>query len=166
LPARQIVGITGIVATSRFEGAFVDVGDLDRTTISGFMVAGSEYDPVPLVSQGRVGDAPLRGTLSDHEIEDAIGWARVADPLSGTREPAQAIAEVVDAILDSRRMLLPLAVCPSDYQGTDPNVFVVVPATIDRGGAVPHVLDLPLEEIKQIQNASKNVAEAVKRHKI
>jgi malate/lactate dehydrogenase len=165
VPARQIVGINGLIASSRLRAALADVGGVDRRTID-VTVLGSEADPVPLLSLARVGGEPLADAFSERDVEDAIVWASVADPspLAVTLSPAEAIAAIIEEIAKPTGRVMPLTVLSPPSDGR-PDTFAVLPATIDRQGVtpVPDELDVTDDERAGLRTASTNVAEAVER---
>jgi malate dehydrogenase len=171
-PAGRIVGITGLVGSALFAAALKEVGGIDPTAVN-CMVLGSGGDlMVPLVSQCRVGGAPLTTVLSQFEIDEAIRRMKAAARETDAQQSAwneaaaaMAITRIVREITDPSRAVMPLSVFSPGFYGTGLGTFVVLPATINRGGAAAseRVLALWQREIEQLQNASKEVAEAVRR---
>jgi malate dehydrogenase len=165
----RVMGMAGMLDTARFR-AFIAWHTKTPPSKVEALTLGSHGDtmvPVPRLS--RVNGRPLPEVLAPAEIDSLVertrdGGAEIVRLLkrgSAWWAPSAAITEMVRAIVNDERRVLPLsAFCRGEF-GID-GVYVGVPARLGRGGVLEIVdLGLTADEIAGLRAAAAEVSERV-----
>jgi malate dehydrogenase len=123
--------------------------------VHAFVLGGHGDTMVPLPRYSTVGGVPITELLSPERIEALVqrtrdGGAEIVALLktgSAFYAPAASTAQMVDAILNDRHMILPCAALLEGQYGTD-GVFVGVPVRLGRAG-IEEILEIELTPSEQ-----------------
>ena len=148
-PRERVVGMAGVLDSARFRTFIAWELGVSVASTSAFVLGGHGDTMVPLPRYSSVGGVPITELLDGDQIERLVqrtrdGGAEVVALLktgSAFYAPAAAVAQMVDAILNDRRTVLPCAAYLQGEYGID-GLFVGVPVKLARGG---------IEEIVQIE---------------
>ena len=171
LPHNKVVGMAGVLDSSRFSHFLADEFTVSVKDVTSFVLGGHGDTMVPVISYSTVSGIPVPDLIemgfSTQERIDAI----VARTRSGGGEivallktgsayyaPATSAISMAEAYLYDQKRLLPAAVHLTGQYGVD-NLYVGVPVIIGAGGVEKVV------EIKLDAEAKKNLdvsVEAVK----
>jgi malate dehydrogenase len=148
-PRERVIGMAGVLDTARFRTFIAWELGVSVESTSAFVLGGHGDTMVPLPRYSAVGGVPITELLDAERLERLIqrtreGGAEVVALLktgSAFYAPAAAVAQMVDAILNDRRTILPCAAYLDGEYGVD-GLFVGVPVKLGRRG---------IEEIVQIE---------------
>jgi malate dehydrogenase len=164
-PAKRIIGMAGMLDTARFRALLamelnVDVQDVDT------VVMGSHGDTmVPLLSRTTVDGVSLsnlvnRGRITEervnaivertrHSGSEVVGLLKTG---SAFIAPAVSIAQMVDCILNDKKMTLPcMAHLDGEYGAK--GIYAGVPVVLGAGG-VEKVIELPMDTSESVAFAA------------
>ncbi len=167
LPRNRLVGQGGMLDSTRFRCFVawelgVSVKDVQCYVLGGH----TDVTMVPIVSTAQVGGIPLRQLLSQQRIDALIDRTRKGGTevvgLLGTSAwyaPAWACVEMVEAILQDRKRVLPCSVHLEGEYGIR-DAYVGVMAQLGAGG-VEKVIEVKLEpaELEGLRKAAEAVRE-------
>jgi malate dehydrogenase len=141
LPSDRVVGMAGVLDSSRFR-AFVAM-ELGVSVVNtcAFVLGGHGDTMVPLPRYCTVGGVPITELMSAEQIESIVertrnGGAEIVSLLktgSAFYAPASAVATMVDAIVNDRHMVLPCAAYLEGQYGHD-GLYVGVPTRLGNNG--------------------------------
>ena len=148
-PAERVVGMAGVLDSARFRTFIAEELGVSVTNTHAFVLGGHGDTMVPLPRYSTVGGVPITELLTDERIEALVqrtrdGGAEIVGLLktgSAFYAPAASTAQMVDAILNDRHMILPCAALLQGQYGID-GLFVGVPVRLGRAG---------IEEIVEIE---------------
>jgi malate dehydrogenase len=153
LPKSRVMGMAGVLDTARFRSFLAAELDVSVRDVCTMVLGGHGDQMVPLPRYTTIGGIPLPSLLSSERIEAIVqrtrdGGAEITKLLgtSAYYAPGAAIAEMVEAIVQDRKRILPVAAyCESEY-GVG-GYFVGVPAKLGVGGVEKiYELDLTPQE--------------------
>jgi malate dehydrogenase len=164
-PKRRVVGMAGILDTSRFRTFIAWETGASVKDVQTLVLGGHGDQMVPLVSATTVGGVPLAQLVPRDRIEAMVertakGGGEIVQLLgtSAWYAPGAAAAQMVDAImLDEKRVLPCTAYLEGEY-GID-GLYMGVPAKLGRDGVEEVVVLELLDDEQQALDAS---AEAVR----
>jgi malate dehydrogenase len=168
-PHRRVVGMAGVLDTSRFMNFLRNVTGVAATDMEAMVLGTHGDDMVPLLDSSVLGDRPLSTALDGADLESVVERTRNAGAEivghlktgSAYFAPAVAIGLMVDAILGDGGDVLPVSTYLDGEYGIR-GVFLGVPARLDRSGVVEVVeLELSDREIRMLERASEGVLERV-----
>ncbi len=151
-PPERVMGQSGALDSTRFRTFIAQAVGASVQDISAMVIgAHSDTHMVPLASLATVGGVPLRLLLSGDRIAGLVertrkGGAEIVNLLkSGSAffAPGAAITQMVEAILQDRKRVLPLSAYLTGQFGVR-DLYVGVPAVLGAGG-VERILEVPLE---------------------
>jgi len=167
-PRERVVGMAGILDTSRFRTFVAWETGSSVKDVTALVLGGHGDQMVPVVSATTVGGVPLRQLLSEERIEaivrrTAVGGGELVELLgtSAWYAPGAAAAQMVDAIcLDEKRVLPCTAHLEGEY-GID-GLYLGVPVKPGRGG-VEEIVELEVEpgEREAVERSAASVREVV-----
>ena len=179
LPHNKVVGMAGVLDSSRFRHFLADEFNVSVEDVTAFVLGGHGDTMVPLVRYSTVAGIPLPDLIkmgwTTQEKLDAIvqrtrdGGAEIVGLLktgSAFYAPATSAIQMAESYLRDKRRLLPCAAHLSGQYGVD-DLYVGVPAIIGANG-VEKVAEIELlaEEKAEFQSsvdAVKGLVEACKR---
>jgi malate dehydrogenase len=142
LPRTQVLGVGALAASRRWRARLAAVAGVSVHDVSGLVLGGGGGAAVPLASCSAVAGAPAEAVLGDAALRAAAEAVRTGS--EDEHDLAAAVADVVDAVLDDTRRVLPCAVRCNGEFGVEGRA-VAVPVVVGAGGAEA-VLDLPLSD--------------------
>jgi malate dehydrogenase len=164
-PKNRVVGMAGILDTSRFRTFVAWETGASVKDVQTLVLGGHGDQMVPLVSATTVGGVPLTQLVAQGRIDELVertakGGGEIVTLLgtSAWYAPGAAAAQMVDAImLDEKRVLPCTAYLEGEY-GID-GLYMGVPVKLGRDG-VEEIVELELSEQEQAALAAS--AEAVR----
>jgi malate dehydrogenase len=167
-PRERVVGMAGILDTSRFRTFVAWETGSSVKDVTALVLGGHGDQMVPVVSATTVGGVPLRQLLSEERIEaivrrTAVGGGELVELLgtSAWYAPGAAAARMVDAILLDEKRVLPCTAHLEGEYGID-GLYLGVPVKLGRGG-VEEIVELELEpgEREALERSAASVREVV-----
>jgi malate dehydrogenase len=168
-PRERVIGMAGILDSSRFRSFIAAELNVSASDVSAFVLGGHGDTMVPLPRFSTVAGIPLPELLSAERIEALVtrtrnGGAEVVALLksgSAFYAPASSVLHMVDAILNDRRRVLPCAVLLKGEYGID-GLVMGVPVILGARG-VDRVLQINLtaEEKAALTTSAGSVRELV-----
>ncbi len=151
-PAARVMGQSGALDSTRFRTFIArELGVSVRDVAALVIGAHSDTHMVPLPSLATVGGIPLRLLLPPERIAALVertrrGGAEIVGLLktgSAFFAPGAAICEMVEAILQDRKRVIPVSAYLTGQYGVR-DLYVGVPALLGAGG-VERIFEIPLE---------------------
>ena len=154
-PRQRVIGMAGVLDSARFRTFIASELGVSVTSTHAFVLGGHGDTMVPLPRYSTVAGVPLTELLPTDRIEELVqrtrdGGAEVVALLktgSAFYAPAASVAQMVAAILNDTRAILPCAVRLEGEYGAH-GVFVGVPVKLGRGG-VEEVIQIELTAAEQ-----------------
>ena len=152
LPPERIIGQAGILDSARMR-AFVAMGlGVSVENINCYVLGGHGDDMVPLVRQSNVAGVPLNEILPADRLEAIVdrtrkGGGEIVSLLktgSAFYAPGAAVAQMVEAILKDKNLIVPAAAYMRGEYGLE-DIFFGVPVQLGRKGAVK-IIEYQLNE--------------------
>lgn len=155
MPYNKVVGMAGVLDTSRFITFLADELGVSASEIKTFVLGGHGDTMVPLISYATIGGIPLshfikNGTISEQKLNDIIqrtrqGGAEIVSLLgngSAFYSPAHSAIKMVESFLLDRKNILPCASYLNGEYGVK-GLYVGVPVVIGAQG-VEKVIEVEL----------------------
>jgi malate dehydrogenase len=169
-PPERVMGQSGALDSTRFRTFIAREVGVSVLDVSAMVIgAHSDTHMVPLASLATVGGIPLRLVSAPDRIAAVVertrkGGAEIVNLLktgSAFFAPGAAITQMVEAILQDRKRVLPLSAYLTGQYGLR-DLYVGVPAVLGAGG-VERILEVPLEgaERAAFQAAVASIREQV-----
>jgi len=168
-PRERVIGMAGILDSARFRTFIAWELGVSVEETHAFVLGGHGDTMVPLPRYSTVAGIPITELMTPERIEALVqrtrnGGAEVVALLksgSAYYAPAAAVTEMVDAILNDRKRVLPCAAYLRGEYGVD-GLFVGVPCVLGEGG-LQRVLEIRLSESEQaaFQHSADSVRELV-----
>lgn len=174
LPARRVIGQAGVLDSARMR-AFVamDLG-VSVENINCYVMGGHGDSMVPLTRHSNVAGVPLEKAIPADRLEAIVertrkGGGEIVSLLktgSAFYAPAAGIAQMVEAILKDKQLIVPAAVYMDGQYGLK-DIYFGVPAQLGRNGVEKIVeYDLNEKEIAALKASAQGVAENIAKLKI
>ncbi len=171
-PKNRIIGMAGILDTSRFKAFIAEELNVAPKEIETVVLGSHGNEMVPLLSHTFVNKKPLKDLLSEEKINAIIERTRNAGAeivglqkdTSAYIAPAASIAQMIDSILNDKKMILPCSAYINGEYGAE-RIFIGVPAVLGKDG-VEKIIELKLEKeekeefeksVESIKNLVKNL---------
>ena len=165
LPKHRILGMAGTLDTARFKHFIAQELNCHPQQIN-TIVLGTHGDAmVPLLSHTTFNNQPLSQLLHQEKINEIVkrtqqGGAEIVNYLktgSAFFAPALAIVELLNAILNNTKKILPCSVLlQGEYNVND--IFMGVPVQLGKEGVEKIIeIELSVEEKKQLQHAAEHI---------
>jgi malate dehydrogenase len=169
LPRNMVIGMAGVLDSARFRHFLASELGISVEDVTAFVLGGHGDDMVPLTRYTSAGGIPITQLIKPERLEEIVkrarnGGAEIVNLLktgSAYYAPASSIAQMVEAILRDRHMILPCAVyLQGEYGYRD--LFLGVPARLGARG-VEKVIEIRLtpEEKKALDASAAAVRELV-----
>ncbi|MEK6256651.1 MAG: malate dehydrogenase [Chloroflexota bacterium] len=167
LPRERIIGQAGILDSARMRAFVAMELNVSVENINCYVLGGHGDSMVPLTRHSNVAGSPLDKTMSK-KVLDAIvqrtrkGGGEIVGLLkkgSAFYAPSAAIAQMVEAILKDKHLIVPASVwLEGEYGHKD--IFFGVPVQLGRTGLEKIIeYDLNEEETEALNNSANHVAE-------
>ena len=170
LPHKKIVGMAGILDSSRFNFFLSEELNISVKDINTFVLGGHGDTMVPLVRYSTIAGIPIKdiiemGWTTKEKIENIVqrtrdGGAEIVSLLksgSAFYAPAASAIQMAEAFLKNQKRLLPCAAYVNDLYNLK-DIFLGVPVIIGSKG-VERVVEIKLneEERKEFNNSISSV---------
>src|SRR5262245_52408249 len=165
-PKQRVIGMAGVLDSARFR-AFIGMElNVSVENIHAFVLGGHGDTMVPLPRYSTVSGIPITELLPKETIDRLVqrtrdGGAEIVGLLktSAWYAPASAVVEMVDAILNDRKKILPCAAYLEGEYGIN-GLYVGVPAKLG-GKGIEQIIEitLTLEERAALQKSAAAVKE-------
>ena len=141
LPSDRVVGMAGVLDSSRFRTFIAMELGVSVVNTNAFVLGGHGDTMVPLPRYSTVGGVPITELMTDDRIDALVertrnGGAEIVSLLktgSAYYAPASSIAAMVDAIVNDRHMVLPCAAYLEGQYGYD-GLYLGVPTRLGSNG--------------------------------
>lgn len=155
LPSKRVVGMAGVLDSSRFRTFIAMELGVSVTNTFAFVLGGHGDTMVPLPRYSTVGGVPITELMAPDRIEAIVertrnGGAEVVSLLktgSAFYAPASSVAQMVDAIVNDRNMVLPCAAYLEGQFGHEA-LYVGVPTRLGQNG-VEGIVEIGLTDEEQ-----------------
>jgi malate dehydrogenase len=171
-PPRRVFGQAGILDTARFRAFLAQETGLSVAEINAYVLGGHGDDMVPILGSTNVGGVPISKLIPQERLEAIVERTRkgggeiVALLKTGSAfyAPSAALAQMIDAVLNDRKRILPCSV----YTGTNGggyginDLYLGLPAIIGSAGVEKIVsMELTDSEKEALQKSAGSVQELV-----
>ena len=166
-PRERVIGMAGVLDTARFRAFLADALEVSVEDIEAMVLGGHGDTMVPLISHAAVSGIPVTQLL-DHATLDAIiqrtreGGAEIVEFLktgSAFYAPSAAVTQMVEAIAQDKRRILPCAAWLEGEYGLS-GMYLGVPCKLGRKGLEQIVqIELTPEERVALGKSSEHVKE-------
>ena len=159
LPSDRVIGMAGVLDSSRFRAFIAMELGVSVVNTNAFVLGGHGDTMVPLPRYSTVGGVPITELMSPDRIEALVertrnGGAEIVSLLktgSAFYAPAAAVGSMVDAIVNNRHMILPCAAYLEGQYGYE-GVYAGVPTRLGSSG-VEGIVEIGLTAEEQAQFA-------------
>lgn len=167
LPRERVIGQAGILDSGRMRAFVAAELNVSVQNVNCYVLGGHGDDMVPLTRHSNVAGVPLEMALAPERLEAIVertrkGGGEIVGLLkdgSAFYAPAAALAQMVEAILLDRHLVVPASVYLEGEYGQT-GIFFGVPAQLGRTGLEKVVeYDLNAEERKALQASAARVKE-------
>ncbi|BAD41528.1 malate dehydrogenase [Symbiobacterium thermophilum] len=154
-PKNRVIGQSGVLDTARFRTFLANAIGCSFQDVVGCVLGGHGDDMVPLVRYTSAGGIPVEKLLPKETIDAIVertrkGGGEIVN-LMGTSAgyaPGMALVEMIDAILNDRKRILPsIAYLEGEYGYTDMCLGVM---TVLGGGGLEKVIELDLTDEEKV----------------
>jgi len=167
LPKSKVLGMAGVLDSARMRTFIADELRVVGSEVEAMVLGGHGDTMVPLPRYTTVKGKPVTDLLAKERLEGIVkrtrdGGAEIVGLLktgSAFYAPSASAVDMVDAIMNDQKRVLPCAVlCDGEY-GLQ-NVIVGVPVKLGRGGAEQIVeYELTVDERAALETSAKAVRE-------
>jgi malate dehydrogenase len=155
LPKHMVVGMAGVLDSSRFRYFLADEFNVSVEDVTAFVLGGHGDTMVPLPRYSTVAGIPITDLLPKERIDALVtrtanGGAEIVNHLktgSAYYAPAASAVEMVEAILKDKKKILPCAAY-LDGQYKTKGLYVGVPVKLGRSG-VEQIIEITLTPDEQ-----------------
>ncbi|MEZ5692140.1 MAG: malate dehydrogenase [Rickettsiales bacterium] len=168
LPANKVVGMAGVLDSSRFSYFLAEALNVSISDINAFVLGGHGDTMVPVVDYTTISGIPLpefvkMGWISQDKLDQIVqrtrdGGAEIVGLLktgSAFYAPAASAIRMAEAYLYDKKRIIPCAAHLSGEYGIN-NLYVGVPAVIGAGG-IEKIVEINLNE-KEKEMFDKSVS--------
>ena len=151
-PSNRVVGMAGILDTSRFRTFISQELSVSVSSISTYVLGGHGDTMVPLIGQTIVGGKPIAELIAEERLEQIVqrardGGAEIVNYLktgSAYYAPSASVVQMVESILFDKNEVLP---CTAYLQGEygASGVYAGVPVVLGQNG-VERIIEFQLTE--------------------
>jgi len=168
-PRERVLGMAGVLDTARFRAFIAQELHVSVRDVSAYVLGGHGDTMVPLVRFTTVGGIPVSGLIPAERLAEIVqrtrdGGAEIVNLLgsgSAYYAPSAAVAQMIDAIVLDKKMILPCAVYLQGEYGVK-DLYVGVPAKLGAGGVEEVIqIELTTEERAALQKSVDAVKELV-----
>jgi malate dehydrogenase len=171
LPQR-VFGQAGILDTARFRAFLAMETGYSVAEVNAYVLGGHGDDMVPLIGSTNVGGVPITKLIPAERLAAIVERARkgggeivsLLKTGSAFYAPSAALAQMIDAVLNDRKRVLPCAVYTGDNAGGYgvSDLYLGLPARIGAGGVEEIIsVDLTDDEKAALQKSAASVGELV-----
>ncbi|MFC2076581.1 malate dehydrogenase [candidate division KSB1 bacterium] len=164
--SNRVVGMAGILDTARFS-AFVSMElGVSVQDIQAMVLGGHGDSMVPVLSHCTVGGIPVTKLIKADRLEEIVqrtrdGGAEIVGFLktgSAYYAPSAGAVQMVDAIVNDQKRILPCAAYPEGKYGLD-DLYVGLPVKLGAGGVEEVIeIDLTGDEMAALKKSAESVS--------
>ena len=167
LPRARVIGQAGILDSARMRAFVAQELDVSVQNVHCYVLGGHGDDMVPLTRHSNVAGVPLDRMLSEERLQAIVdrtrkGGGEIVSLLkdgSAFYAPSAALAQMVEAILLDRHLVVPASVYLEGEYGQE-GIFFGVPAQLGRQGLEKVIeYDLNVEEQAALDESAARVRE-------
>lgn len=165
----RVIGMAGVLDTARYRTFIAEALHVSVQNVQGFVLGGHGDTMVPVPRYTTVAGIPVAELMSKDQLEKIItrtrtGGAEIVDLLkagSAFYAPSAAVVEMIDAIFNDRKKILPCTAYLEGEYGIS-GLFVGVPVKLGARG-IEQVIEIKLtaEESAALQKSADAVKELV-----
>jgi len=165
----RVIGMAGILDTARYRTFIAEALNVSVQNVQGFVLGGHGDTMVPVPRYTTVAGIPVGELMAKDQLDAIIkrtasGGAEIVNLLkagSAFYAPSAAVVEMVDAIFNDRKKILPCAAYLEGEYGIN-GLFVGVPVKLGARG-IEQILEIKLtpEEQKALEKSAAAVKELV-----
>jgi malate dehydrogenase len=166
----RVVGMAGILDTARYRTFLAEALNVSVQNVQGFVLGGHGDTMVPVPRYTTVAGIPVTELLPKEQLDQIIkrtanGGAEIVSLLktgSAYYAPSAAVVEMIDAIFNDRKKILPCAAYLEGEYGIH-GLFVGVPVKLGARG-IEQIIEIKLtaEEQAALERSANAVKELVK----
>jgi malate dehydrogenase len=174
LPRERVIGQAGILDSARMRAFVAMETGISVQNIHCYVLGGHGDNMVPLVRHSNVAGVPLADFIPAERLEAIVertrkGGGEIVGLLkqgSAFYAPAAALAQMVEAILLDRNLVVPASAYLQGEYGQS-GIFFGVPCQLGRGGLVEVIeYDLNAEEQAALEKSATHVRETIEALKL
>jgi len=168
-PKNRVIGMAGILDSARYRAFLAEALNVSVQNIQALVLGGHGDTMVPVPSYTTVAGIPITDLMPKEQLDKIIartakGGGEIVSLLktgSAYYAPAAGVAEMVDAIFNDRKKILPCAAYLEGEYGIN-GLFVGVPVKLGAGG-IEQIIEIKLtaEEHAALQKSAAAVKELV-----
>lgn len=165
----RVIGMAGVLDTARYRTFIAEALHVSVQNVQGFVLGGHGDTMVPVPRYTTVAGIPVGELMSKDQLEKIItrtrtGGAEIVDLLkagSAFYAPSAAVVEMIDAIFNDRKKILPCTAYLEGEYGIS-GLFVGVPVKLGARG-IEQIIEIKLtaEESAALQKSADAVKELV-----
>ncbi len=165
----RVIGMAGILDTSRYRTFIADALNVSVQNVQGFVLGGHGDTMVPVPRYTTVAGIPVTELMPKEQLDAIIkrtanGGAEIVNLLkagSAYYAPSAAVVEMIDAIFNDRKKILPCAAYLEGEYGIN-GLFVGVPVKLGARG-IEQIIEIKLtpEEKTALEKSADSVKELV-----
>ena len=169
LPREQIIGQAGILDSARMRAFVALETGVSVENISCYVLGGHGDEMVPLTGRSNIAGIPLRDFLPGDKLEAIVnrtrkGGGEIVSLLktgSAYYAPAAAVAQMAEAILKDKHLIIPASAYLQGEYGLK-GLFFGVPVQLGRNGLEKVVeYNLEADEMAALQKSAADVVESI-----
>ncbi|NQU29154.1 MAG: malate dehydrogenase [Anaerolineae bacterium] len=169
LPANKVIGQAGILDSARMSAFIAMETGVSVQNINCYVLGGHGDSMVPLTRHSNIAGVPLEKYLDADKLEAIVqrtrkGGGEIVGLLktgSAFYAPSAAIAQMAEAILKDKKLIVPCAAYLNGEYGQK-GIFFGVPVMLGKGGVEKIIeYDLNEDEKTALQNSADAVAKSV-----
>ncbi|MGH9446120.1 MAG: malate dehydrogenase, partial [Terriglobia bacterium] len=165
-PKHRVLGMAGVLDTARYRAFIAEALSVSVQNVQGFVLGGHGDTMVPVPRYTTVAGIPVTDLLSQDKLDAIIartrsGGAEIVNLLkkgSAYYAPSAAVVEMIDAIFNDRKKIMPCAAYLEGEYGIN-GLFVGVPVKLGARG-IEQIIEIKLTAEEQA--ALRKSADAVK----
>jgi len=165
----RVIGMAGVLDTARYRTFIADALNVSVRDVQGFVLGGHGDTMVPVPRYTTVAGIPVADLMPQDQLDKIItrtrnGGAEIVNYLktgSAYYAPSAAVAEMIDAIFNDRKRILPCAAYLEGEYGIS-GLFVGVPVKLGAKG-IEQIIEIKLsaEEQAALEKSAASVKELV-----
>jgi malate dehydrogenase len=168
-PKERVIGMAGVLDTSRFRTFIAEAADVSVKDVQAFVLGGHGDSMVPLVRYSSIAGIPLDKFIAQDKLDEIVlrarnGGAEIVKHLktgSAFYAPSASVLDMVESIVKDKKRILPAAAYLQGEYGVD-GLYVGVPCKLGAKGLLQVIeLDLTAEEKAALSISVNDVAENV-----
>jgi malate dehydrogenase len=174
LPRERVIGQAGILDSARMRAFVAMELGVSVQNINCYVLGGHGDSMVPLTRHSNVAGVPLNQALKSEQLDAIVqrtrkGGGEIVGLLktgSAFYAPSAALAQMVEAILTDRNLIVPASAYLEGEYGLD-GIFFGVPVQLGKNGMVKIIeYDLNEEEQAALQASADHVRETIEAMKV